>query len=221
MVILAADRLNYWHQLRELAGFDVPDSVHESVTWEAEAEYDKKLDALRKEYDAKLLELKTTYPRAIARRMAEGLLKLGDGEMTVSDLLTRAETTQGLDPIGPTELDLGGGSAAAPSGDNGAGAPAAIAVAEAPAPVEAAPAAVEEEDDDDFGICNECTNLNPRLFGYDENKQAYIKDIHAGTYAQLVQGAERCPAGIIHPGDPVNPKEKDLQKWIARAEPFN
>ena len=98
--------------------------------------------------------------------------------------------------------------------------------------MEAAPAAAEEEEDDDFGMeawietmrctsCNECTNLNPRLFGYDENKQAYIKDIHAGTYAQLVQGAERCPAGIIHPGDPVNPKEKDLQKWIARAEPFN
>ena len=51
--------------------------------------------------------------------------------------------------------------------------------------------------------------------------QAYIADIHAGTFAQLVQAAERCPAGIIHPGDPVNPKEKDLKKWIARAEPFN
>ncbi|HSM60348.1 MAG TPA: ferredoxin, partial [Longimicrobiales bacterium] len=69
--------------------------------------------------------------------------------------------------------------------------------------------------------CNECTNLNPRMFAYDDNKQAYIKDAHAGTFAQLVQAAERCPAGIIHPGDPLDEKEKDLQKWIKRAEPFN
>jgi pyruvate-ferredoxin/flavodoxin oxidoreductase len=69
--------------------------------------------------------------------------------------------------------------------------------------------------------CNDCTNLNSRMFAYDENKQAYIKDVHAGTYAQLVQAAEKCPAGIIHPGDPVNPKEKDLEKWVKRAEPFN
>ena len=62
--------------------------------------------------------------------------------------------------------------------------------------------------------CNECTNLNGRMFAYDDNKQAYIKDVHAGTFAQLVQAAEKCPAGIIHPGDPVNPKEKDLEKWV-------
>ena len=48
-----------------------------------------------------------------------------------------------------------------------------------------------------------------------------MKDVHAGTFAHLVQAAERCPAGIIHPGDPVNEKEKDLEKWIKRAEPFN
>jgi pyruvate-ferredoxin/flavodoxin oxidoreductase len=34
-------------------------------------------------------------------------------------------------------------------------------------------------------------------------------------------GAERCPVDIIHPGTPLNPKEKDLDKWIKRAEPFN
>ena len=39
--------------------------------------------------------------------------------------------------------------------------------------------------------------------------------------AQLVQAAEKCPALIIHPGTPLNPKEKDLEKWIARAAPFN
>ncbi len=68
--------------------------------------------------------------------------------------------------------------------------------------------------------CNECTNINKKLFAYDANKQAYVKDARAGTYAQLVQAAEKCPVAAIHPGTPLNPKEKDLAKWIARAEPF-
>ena len=69
--------------------------------------------------------------------------------------------------------------------------------------------------------CNECTNLNNRMFAYNEVKQAYIKDPAAGTFQQLVLAAERCPVGIIHPGTPLNPGEKDLPKWVARAERFN
>ena len=239
MVILAEDRLMFWHQLKEMAGLDVPEAARDVIEGDMASAYEAKLQALREEYEAKLADLKATYPRAIARRMAENLLKLGDGQMTVADLLTRAEATPGLQPIGPVSgVDFGGGGAAAPakapvkdaapSGDNGVAAPAAPVKAEAAPP--AAPAAVE--DDDDLGMeawieterctsCNECTNLNPRLFAYNEAKQAYVKDIHAGTFAQLVQAAERCPAGIIHPGDPVNAKEKDVEKWIKRAEPFN
>ena len=42
-----------------------------------------------------------------------------------------------------------------------------------------------------------------------------------GTFAEIVQSAERCTAGIIHPGTPLNKREKDLDKWIERAQPFN
>ena len=69
--------------------------------------------------------------------------------------------------------------------------------------------------------CDECININKKMFAYDENKQAYIKDRTAGTFAEIVQAAERCTAGIIHPGTPLNKKEKDLDKWIERAQPFN
>jgi len=69
--------------------------------------------------------------------------------------------------------------------------------------------------------CNECTNLNNKMFGYNADKQAYVKDAHAGTFQQLVTAAERCPVSIIHPGTPLNPKEKDLAKWLKRAERFN
>ena len=69
--------------------------------------------------------------------------------------------------------------------------------------------------------CNECTNLNRKMFAYNANKQATVKDPKAGTFQQLVLAAERCPVKIIHPGTPLNPKEKDLAKWVTRAKPFN
>lgn len=68
--------------------------------------------------------------------------------------------------------------------------------------------------------CNECQNINPRMFAYDANKQAYIKDITAGTYRQLVEAAESCQVAIIHPGAPRDPSEPDLEALLARAEPF-
>ena len=68
--------------------------------------------------------------------------------------------------------------------------------------------------------CNECTNANRKMFAYNADKQAYIKDPRAGTFAQLVQAAEKCPVGAIHPGTPLNPNEKDLEKWLKRAQAF-
>ncbi len=68
--------------------------------------------------------------------------------------------------------------------------------------------------------CNECTELNDRMFAYDEDKRAYIADPDAGTYRELVEAAETCQVAIIHPGKPRNPDESDLEELIARAEPF-
>nr|VFJ59965.1 MAG: Ferredoxin [Candidatus Kentron sp. FM]VFJ68925.1 MAG: Ferredoxin [Candidatus Kentron sp. FM]VFK12635.1 MAG: Ferredoxin [Candidatus Kentron sp. FM] len=47
--------------------------------------------------------------------------------------------------------------------------------------------------------CNECTDLNPRLFVYNDDKQAEIGDPAAGTHEQWLQAAELCPAQCIHP----------------------
>ena len=68
--------------------------------------------------------------------------------------------------------------------------------------------------------CNECQLINDRLFGYDERKQAYIKDLAAGTYRQLVDAAESCQVAIIHPGKPRDPNEPGLEELLVRAEPF-
>jgi hypothetical protein len=68
--------------------------------------------------------------------------------------------------------------------------------------------------------CNECTQINGKMFAYDGNKQAYITDVHAGTYAQLVEAAEGCQVSVIHPGKPHNLKEPGLEELLKRAAPF-
>jgi hypothetical protein len=69
--------------------------------------------------------------------------------------------------------------------------------------------------------CNECTELNNRMFVYDDDMRAYIADPDAGTYRQLVEAAETCQVAIIHPGKPRNQNESGLEQLIGRAEPFN
>jgi pyruvate-ferredoxin/flavodoxin oxidoreductase len=228
IVELAEDRLNLWLNLQEMAGLAASDATRGVVEAELEEQFDKRIDVLRADYDAKIADLKMKYPQVVARRLAEGLLKAGDGQMTVGDLLKRAQSTPGLKPLTMdfSDVQIGG------PGDGGA----AVAVAAPPAAgVAVAPAAVpavEEEAEEGLALepyidtlrcttCNECTNMNRKMFAYNENKQAYIKDPKAGTFKQLVQAAEKCPVKIIHPGTPLNPKEKDLAKWVKRAEPFN
>lgn len=115
-----------------------------------------------------------------------------------------------------------------------ASAPKTTPVAETSADVQKTPPAVEpvaepepERSSDDAYIetarcstCNECVQLNGKMFAYDANRQAYIADASAGTYAQLVEAAENCQVSIIHPGKPRNPEEPGLKELMKRAEAF-
>jgi pyruvate-ferredoxin/flavodoxin oxidoreductase len=211
VVRLAEDRRAFWNLLREMAGLKAPEALA------AEAELEQKLDALRAEYEAKIADLKARYPWAIARRLAEGLLKAGDGSEALASLLEKAGTLPGA----PSPGGNGGAVLARPAAPAPAGAVALVATAPAPAARDEALAMEPYIDGALCTACNECTNLNKRLFAYDAKKQAYIKDPRAGTFKEIVQAAEKCPVKIIHPGTPLNPKEKDLAKWIKRATPFN
>jgi pyruvate-ferredoxin/flavodoxin oxidoreductase len=240
IVMLAEERQTFWSQLREMAGLRVADAVRDRVVGDLEQQFANRAAALQREYEGKLADLRSSYPALMARRLAEGLLRSAGGARSASELLASAiplsdlaSLTTSMSPV-PGVSAAGGTLAggAAPNA-NGAGASsspadAAVALAE-PA---GAPVAVPDESADDLAIeayvesarcttCNECTNLNGKLFAYNADKQAYIKDPAAGTFAQLVQAAEKCPVGAIHPGTPLNPKEKDLAKWIERARPFN
>lgn len=110
---------------------------------------------------------------------------------------------------------------AAAAAPEAAAAPAAAA-AQAPAP-----AADAKPPSDEAWIetircpsCNECQQINPRMFAYNDNKQAYIKDLSAGTYRELVEAAEACQVAIIHPGKPRNPDEPGLEELMERAKVF-
>ncbi len=101
------------------------------------------------------------------------------------------------------------------------------AEAPAPAPAPAAEAEKPARNPDEAYIetprcstCEECVKINNRMFAYDGNKQAYIADINAGTYRELVEAAENCQVSVIHPGKPRNAQEPGLEELVARAEPF-
>jgi pyruvate-ferredoxin/flavodoxin oxidoreductase len=69
--------------------------------------------------------------------------------------------------------------------------------------------------------CDECIGINPKIFAYDENKHAFVKNAKGGPYKDLVRAAEKCTAQVIHPGTPFDPKEKDADKLIKRAAKYN
>ncbi|MBW2507996.1 MAG: ferredoxin, partial [Deltaproteobacteria bacterium] len=69
--------------------------------------------------------------------------------------------------------------------------------------------------------CDECIQINAKIFEYNAEKKAVIKNPEGGPYKDLVKAAERCTARVIHPGLPRNRSEKGIDKWIKRGEKFN
>jgi pyruvate-ferredoxin/flavodoxin oxidoreductase len=68
--------------------------------------------------------------------------------------------------------------------------------------------------------CDECTEINPKMFAYNDEKKAIVIDAKAGAFKDVVRAAEKCTADCIHPGTPWNSNEKGLDKLIKRAEKY-
>ena len=207
LVAACRDRLRFWRTLQELAGVR-NEHVREAVQRareEAAADAAREREALQQQHQQDLEQ---------ARAETAGVAMEGLARMLLE-----------LDPLGAAPASI-------PRATPGAAASAPVAATEAPpAAVEAAPATAAPAEDDGFdeawiesvrcSTCNDCVNMNPLMFVYNENKQARIADAKAGTYAQLVQAAEKCPSRCIHPGKPQNPGEPNLEALVARASPFN
>ena len=194
-----------WRNLQEIGG--IHDSFVERCLAEECVRLEKakqaEVEAIKKDYEAKLDEQVSGLTQTIVSRIAAQLL---GGKVTLP--LAGAPAT--------------GAAAPAPATKDAPGAGGDAETAEKPA----------EEEDEGVSLeeayivtplctsCNECTNLNGRIFGYNENKQAFIKDAAAGPYRDLVVAAEKCPVRIIHPGKPMNPDEPRLDELKERAAPF-
>lgn len=199
------DRLDFWHTLQELSGVR-NEHVREAVQRERarlETEFAAERARLEAEHQAETERVRREAAGEALRRLAESLVS--------ADLSAQ---TAGAAPRAATR-------------------PAAPTIAEAPPPAEAAPEAAPPAVAEEAGFeepwvdtalctsCNDCTNLNPRVFVYNANKQVVIGDPRAGTFAEIVHAAEKCPARCIHPGKPLDPAEPGLAELVERAKPFN
>lgn len=202
------DRVEAWRSLQELAGFK-SEYVARAVVYtrqELESAHAAELEALKAAHAAELEAVREGEASEALGRLAAAL----------------------VDP-GQAFLSMGLAAGAAPVAAPKAAAP--VAAAPAAAPVEAAPAPAPAEEEElvlgDPWIdsilctsCNDCLQVNPLMFVYNDQKQAKIGDPSKGTFEQLVRAAEKCPSRCIHPGKPLNPGEANLDALIQRAAAY-
>lgn len=206
------DRSRAWRNLQELGGTD--NEYARRADRRAREAMQVEADEARRALEAGHAEELETVRREAAGEAMERLTRV---LMDVDGLPVAAAPGSAPAPSPPV-------AAPAPVGD---GPPATGEPAPAEQPAEA------DEDDDAVGFnepyidsmlcttCNECTNLNGKLFIYNDNRQAEIGDPEAGTFEQLVKAAVKCPARCIHPGAPRDGDATATSEMIARAKPFN
>jgi len=211
LMLACRDRLNYWRTLQELAGIhnQYIELAIEKVREEAQLADAAMRQQLQEEHNEELETVRSETANEVMGQLVDVLMggdlaSLIQGEgLAVS--MPASATPPGAEPV--VEADSS-------------------SVESAPeVPVEAEE---EEVSFDDPWIdtilcttCDDCMAVNKLVFVYNDDKQAIIADPKAGTFAELVQAAEVCPAQCIHPGNPLNPNEPGLDELIARAEPFN
>jgi ferredoxin len=199
---MCRDRMNSWRVFRELAGIDNEHvrRATEEVRREAELQAEDAARNTAQAHDEEVARVRDSSGQEALERLVNVLMDI--------------ETAPSVVPPPAAE------SAAAP-------------FAEAEQAAAQAPADVEEEEEESLSFdepyvdsalcttCNECTNLNSRLFKYNENKQATIGDASAGTFEELVKAAEKCPARCIHPGKPREGDPTVTDALRVRAAKFN
>jgi ferredoxin len=204
LALASRDRLRGWRVLQELAGFQnaFAERAADAARDQALAEAGERSAELEQAHAAELERVRSEAAHESMERLAAVL-------------------------ISPDGLPALGAPGAAPTAQPPPAAESLETAAAEPAVAEE----IEEEEavsfDDPYidtplcTSCNECTNLNAQLFHYDGNKQAYIADPAAGTFAELVKAAELCPAHCIHPAKPRDGDSTATPELIERAAKFN
>ncbi len=208
MAFACGDRGRAWSILQELAGTD--NAYARRAGEEARR-------VATEEADAKIARLEADFALALEVARGEGatqavgrLVQLLTGTQGIAGIVAAAATTPALAPAGAAAIPPSIAPAAQP----------AVAPATAPAPASAPAAAGPYIDSFLCTTCNECIDLNPRMFRYNGDKQAEIGDPAAGSFKQLVKAAEACPARCIHPGQPRAGDTSASPALIERAAKF-
>lgn len=201
LVLSCKERLDFWQYIQENGGVNSyhVEQAMKNAREDIQSEAEKEIDILKEEHARKIEQVKDESANEAMEKLTAMLLDLD----TASIVTTAPSTT----PAAPTD---------APADE--------VQAEEEPA--------AEEEDElltlDEPWIetllcttCNECTDINNRMFNYNSDKMAFIADPKAGTFAEMVHAAEECPVNIIHPGVPLNPDEPDLDDLKKRAEKYN
>ena len=210
LVFACRDRLNYWHTLQELAGihnYYVEEAI-DRIVEEQRAAIETEREQLQKEHEEELESVRSEAAGEAMGQLVDFLMGADLSGMVDGGQLARMPAAAPAEAEAPQAADADAGAAE-------------------PEPEEAAEPEEELSFDEPWldtascTTCDDCMSINKMMFAYNEDKQAYIRDPQAGTYADLVAAAEICPAKCIHPGKPLDPNEPGLDELIARAEPFN
>jgi len=186
LILACLDRREFWRTLQALAGVrnHHVETAVARVSAEAKDNAERQQALLMAQHNAELTKVRQEAGADTLRQLTETLLTMD---------FAPPSTTSDTEPfIAPSPPSLAG-TPVAEQNEN----PQQTEVAS-----ESDPELITEPwiDTPLCTTCNECINLNPKLFVYNEDKQAEIGDLSAGTQAELVEAAEMCPAHCIHPG---------------------
>ena len=211
VIQICRERLDFWRYLQENAGVHSyhAELASAKVTRELKAQAEQEIAVLKAAHAKEIEKAREESARQAMGQLAASLLDMDAAAVIPDAVASRPATVQAPQTIGEPKQPPAADEPAAPE-------------------KEAAPM---EEDMLLAGeawietalctSCNECINLNNRIFKYNTEKQAYIADPAAGPFSDIVKAAEKCPAGIIHPGTPLNPDEPGVEEWVKKAEAFN
>jgi ferredoxin len=207
LVHACRDRLNFWHSLQEMAGVRSRYIEQAELRIQADAETQVAIQVAqaKAEFDAELQRVKTETASEVMSRLTDMLLGMDFSSGSAVARHKMTPSNEVITEVGVLETDS-------------------HAIAE----IMDETIAEEEESFADPWIdsplcttCNDCTDMNPLMFVYNDSNQAFIADLTAGTYMQMVEAAEICPSKCIHPGQPWNNDETDLDELVERAKAFN
>jgi|GEM_PF-2594236 len=172
IVAQTADKLHLWTSLCEVAGVNNPYLNELEMNLRAQSEKDKAeaLANLRQELTAEIEAQKSAAVEQAMKNLASKLAGLSGPDLVASVSVSK--------PLVTSKVVAG-------------------------IPVPAAASVVSDVPYIESKLCtacDECVTIDPNIFGYDANKQAYIKNAKGGPYKNLLKASKKCSAKIIHPG---------------------